>query len=139
MHAKQALAVFGGAVVAQLVVAALPLVVAIAVLTKHGQPVVSWPALLLFAVPVVADILLTTLLLLLPAFWWLAKRGWLTLWPALGVGVVEGLVVSALIFAFAHDMSAFFGVISVTTVLEVLTLSGALGGWAAWRWTQREK
>ena len=137
MRTKQALAVFGGAVAAQLVVTGLPLAVGAGMMSGRDVPATSWEALAYFLLPVAVGIILVSFFLLLLPFRWLAGRGWLTLWSALAVGAVAGPVTALMMSLPARGFIDFAGIIGVLSTTEIFTLAGALGGWAAWRWMQR--
>ncbi len=66
--------------------------------------------------------LLPTLVVLLPAFWWLAKRNRLNFWTALGAGAVQGVLLALPANGFATGQAIVLGL----TCCMVAESAGAL-------------
>ncbi len=66
----------------------------------------------------------------------LERRGWLSGWSALAVGVVDGLILTA-VNALLGGFIDIGPVWHVLTNMELVSIAGALAGWGVWRLSQR--
>ena len=83
---------------------------------------------------------------LLPAFAVLSARGWLSVWAALGVGIVGGWLCWAMAWWGTEPVLHVLGLASrvkigvfLLRIYEVNGVGGALAGWLVWRLGRRGK
>ncbi len=81
--------------------------------------------------------LVSGVVLILPPFWFLAAKGRLGLWTALGIGAVEAVVLTGADIVLSGGFIGMLNALVVAPATLVWGLAGTGAGWGAWRALER--
>ncbi len=144
MRARQVFATLFGGGVGQ----AVPFVVAIVAINivLYGRQLKSGMTPLLIGASTAAFIIIgmvTTAVVFLAPFWWLAKRRRLNFLSALLTGAVAGTILTIIAAVVRvlwwHGASHVMAMTGMGVDIEVLAMCGAIGAWAGWRLTEPKR
>ncbi len=110
---------------------------------RKGDYAISPLAFLLTTAALIVVGIVTTAIVFLGPFWWMAKRRRLSFLSALLTGAVAGTLLAAVAFAiwwrWWHVASGPGLGWGIGFDMEVLALCGAVGAWAGWRLTEPKR
>ncbi len=145
MRARQVFAtLFGGGIGQALPLGLLMVALNIVMAARKSQVTPAMPIIVVasFATFIVLGAITTAIVLLAP-FWWLAKRRKLNVLSALLTGAIAGAVVTAVAVAvwaiWWRVGNGWWLAYGIGIDTEILAVCGAIGAWAGWRLTEPKR